>query len=233
MVTHHGVHDCSPGREQGSVRWQILSGWGDGGIWGLQRTHYVQDINCSHICMHSPAHLLTSSKGKQSGAWQCHTARKYFSLILRFLLISLSLPSTSEQPDCCAMHAADCEIGNFMSHYLPVLIKSDIVVKTWKYLSVLIHRVYESAVSSSTLPSLWELSRFVTFPFLHRGKTAPRMMLDEVSSADLNVHCSDPIPRKDKVSCRCIRHLNTSAWTDYETTDPCKQTCKRPSIFPT
>lgn len=144
METHCGVDDCSPGREQGSVRWQILSSWWDEGYLGgcnICRT--------SNILTYACAHLPTASEGKQPGAWQCHSKGKYSSVVSRILLISLSLPRTSEPPDCCAMHAADCEIGNFMSHYLPEFIESETVVKTWKYLSV-IHWLHEATVSFLT-----------------------------------------------------------------------------------
>ena len=76
---------------------------------------------------------------------------------------------------------------HFMSHYLTDVTESDTVVQTWRHLSALTHRIYKSAVSSLTPPS-------VSLPHsLHttEGQTTPEVMSDEVSSADLITRCSE------------------------------------------
>lgn len=79
-----------------------LRRWGDMGGW----VQYVQGINCSHICTHSPARLLTASEGKQSGAWWLSYQRKICSCGLRFFsrlpLFAHYLTATTLLPNACS-----------------------------------------------------------------------------------------------------------------------------------
>lgn len=89
---------------------------------GAAGTRYVQDISRSRVCKRSPAHLLTASYR--------HTEGKHFCSSLCFFY------PPQDQRDHCAMHAADCEIRHFMSHYLKRLTGSGTAVKRTAYLSV-------------------------------------------------------------------------------------------------
>lgn len=104
----------TPGREQGPVRWQILSGCaGDGGIWGVSIHAGHQLFADVHALTCSPPPPLKSpaSQRKQWSAWRCHTEGKYFSVVLHSS--PRLMPRTSEPSDCCATHTAKCEIGTF------------------------------------------------------------------------------------------------------------------------
>lgn len=55
---HYMTAALAENRAQSADRYCLAEEMGGG-------MQYVQDINGSHVCMHSPAHLVIASEGKQ------------------------------------------------------------------------------------------------------------------------------------------------------------------------